>query len=375
MIYFDNASTTFPKPEEVYKALDYANRNLAFNVGRGSYDSSKEAHEICIKTRQKLANIVNTDANRIIFSSSATEALNLIINGIEFCDGDNVYISPFEHNAIIRTLHNIKNKININIRIIPFLKNSWKLDYYMLEDMFIKDNPRAVFVSHVSNVTGYILPYEDIFNCSKEYNCINVLDCAQSFGIMNPSSTININYIIFAGHKSLYASFGIAGMIKLKDDSLKVSKAGGTGSDSLNYNMPNDLPYKYETGSINVVAIYGLLNSLEWISKINILEYEMELTNYLILELKKMNNIKIYIPENNHILGIVSFNIDGYSPDEVGDILNNEFNICVRTGYHCSPLVHDFIDSIIYGGTIRISLGYFNTKSDVDNIIKAIRTF
>lgn len=374
MIYLDNSATTFPKPEEVYKALDYANRHLAFNAGRGGYDEASVATKIIQETRTEIASFVKRQSSDVAFLSSATECLNIIINGLALDDGDIVYISPFEHNAIIRPLYEIQKTKNIEILLIPFNQRTWLPDISKLEDMMVFKKPKAVFVSQISNVTGLKVDYHTIFSISKKYGSINVLDSAQAFGVLNPSLE-NVDFCVFAGHKSLYASFGIAGIISKKYDVLKITKSGGNGSDSLNHSMPQDGYARIESGSPNIVAIYGLLNSCKWIKKQHVLEEEKELTRYLINKLHECAKIKLYLPDDfETVLGIVSLNVDGYRPEEVGTILNDEFRICVRTGFHCSPFVHDFIGSRDCGGTVRISLGAFNTKSDVDSLISALNT-
>lgn len=374
MIYLDNAATTFPKPQYVYEALDYANRNLAFNAGRGSYKKSKEVSQMIYETRAKVASFVKKDANSVVFSSSATESLNLIINGIDFQDGDIVYVSPFEHNAIIRPLYNIKKSIKIEILILPFDKKTWLPDVNKIDDMFSIKKPRAVFLSQVSNVTGLQLDYQSIFILSKKYGALNILDSAQAFGIINPNLT-NCDFCVFAGHKSLYASFGIAGFIINTNYILNITKSGGNGSDSLNHDMPNKGYERYESGSPNSIAIYGLNKSIDWLKNEKIVNYEKEITEYLIDKLSKIYKIKLYIPDTKNIVGIVSFNIDGYLADEVASILNDEFDIEVRSGYHCAPFVHEFINSLDFKGTVRISIGAFTKISDIDALVSAIQSF
>ncbi len=375
MIYFDNSATTFPKPEEVYKALDHANRKLAFNAGRGAYKQGADVQKMIDETRKLVSGLVETSENNVVFLSSATEALNMIINGIEFKDGDNIYISPFEHNAIIRPLYALQEKVKININILPFDKKTWAINITTLANQFAIKKPKVVFLSHISNVTGYILPYESIFKLSKQYESINVLDSAQSLGIINPKKSTIIDFIVFAGHKSLYASFGIAGFINLSQFDLLISKSGGTGSDSLNHFMPEHSPNRYESGSMNSVAIAGLNASLKWLKNQNIYEHEKKLTDYLIARLIEIENVRLYLPNDYaNIVGIISLNIDDYKPDEVGRILSDEFDICVRVGYHCAPLVHEFLNTIETEGTVRISLGAFNTAEEIDMFIQAIRS-
>lgn len=375
MIYFDNAATTYPKPAEVYKAIDFANRNFAFNAGRGTYDVAHQTLEMITDTRQLLGNLVGVTGDTVSFESSATEALNIIIYGLGLEEGDTVYISPFEHNAVVRPLYNLKTIRNINIEVLPFDRDTWEFDENRANDLFSLKKPKAVFVSHISNVTGYVLPFEKIFALSKKYGAITVLDCSQSLGVLNPSIE-NVDFLVFAGHKSLYATFGVAGFMNLTGIRLNVIKSGGTGSDSLNHYMPENGNGRYEAGSINSVSIAGLNQSIKWLVKQNIFQHEKELTDYLIFSLLGMEKIQLYLPSNTkNILGIVSVNVEGYSPVDVGTILNDEFEICVRTGYHCSPFVHEFIGSKERMGTVRISIGAFNTKEEVEQLVKAINTF
>lgn len=374
MIYLDNSATTFPKPEEVYKALDFANRNLAFNAGRGNYKKAQEVTKIIDETREEIASLVNANANNVAFLSSATESLNIIINGLQLDDGDVVYISPFEHNAIVRPLFEIQKDKKIEIIIMPFDKKTWLPDLNKLDEMMAIKKPKAVFVSQISNVTGLMIDYENIFELAKKYQGITVLDSAQAFGVVNPNLK-NVDFCIFAGHKSLYSSFGIAGIVAKDFSLLNVTKSGGTGSDSLNHYMPEKGYGRIEAGSPNIVAIYGLHESIKWLKNNDVSKHENSLTSCLINRLKDIENIVVYAPENiMDLLGIISINVEGYNPSDIGSILSNEFDIAVRTGYHCSPFVHEFIGSDKFNGTVRISLGAFNTEDDIDKLIKALNT-
>lgn len=374
MIYLDNAATTYPKPEEVYQELDRANRN-AFNTGRGSYKVARDASNIKENVRNKLLKLNNINNANVVYTNSATTALNELIFGIGLNQGDCVYISPFEHNSIIRPLEVLKNEKQIEIKTLPFNKETWELDIEKTKDLFVLKRPSAIFISQVSNVTGYILPYNEIFELSSKYNSINVLDASQGYGIVKINNYKNINYIVFAGHKSLYASFGIAGYIKLKTDKIKPRIFGGTGSDTMNPNMPNSVPEGYDAGSPNIVAISSLNVSIDWINKNDIYTHEKELTDYLITNLNELNNVHIYVPKDiKNIFGVVSFTVKGYNAEDVGKILDEEFDICVRTGFHCAPLIHEFIGSIESGGTIRVGLNFFNTKEDIDTLINAIKS-
>ena len=219
-----------------------------------------------------------------------------------------------------------------------------------------------------------MLDYENIFELAKKYQGITVLDSAQAFGVVNPNLK-NVDFCIFAGHKSLYASFGIAGIVAKDFSLLNVTKSGGTGSDSLNHYMPEKGYGRIEAGSPNIVAIYGLHESIKWLKNNDVSKHENSLTSCLINRLKDIENIVVYAPENiMDLLGIISINVEGYNPADIGSILSNEFDIAVRTGYHCSPFVHEFIGSNKFNGTVRISLGAFNTEDDIDKLIKALNT-
>lgn len=321
-----------------------------------------------------LADIIGVDKNNIVFKTSSTSALNNIILGIHWEEGDNVYVSPFEHNSVMRPLEYIRKKYKINIIVLPFDKKTWEIKPEVW-DMFALKKPKCILCSSKSNVTGYILPVKQLFQEGKKYNSINVLDASQSFGTDKSIERKNTDYIIFAGHKSLYASFGVAGFVKLSNMDLNITQLGGTGSDSLNLDMPEEMPTKYESGSKNVVAILGLNESLKWLKTVNVKEKEEELTQYLYEKLKEIPKIILYTPKDEkQCIGVVSINVEGYQADEVGSILDEEFDIAVRTGYHCAPFVHDFIGSKPYNGTVRISFNYFNTKEEIDQLIQALKS-
>lgn len=367
MIYFDNAATTFPKPDCVYEAINEGMKKYSFNAGRGGYKFASDTHKMIMNTREKIAEFAGAEADSVVFTSSATESINNIIYGLDFKENDNVYVSPFEHNAIMRTLKNI----SVKVHVIPFNKTTWEVDYLKLQDMFIINKPKAVIISHISNVTGFMLPYGEIFNLAKKYNAITVLDSAQGFGVYSVDKK-NVDFLIFAGHKSLYAMFGIAGYINYNKIKISLYKVGGTGSDSLNLNMPEVFPYRYEAGSLNSVGIYSINKSLDFLKNNNFASKKHALVSYFLEKIKDLSNIIIYLPKNYVSYGIISFNIEGYNADDVGIILSEDFDICVRTGYHCAPLVHDFIESNKFNGTVRVSFSGFNTYEEIDSLVEAL---
>ncbi|MFA7107529.1 MAG: aminotransferase class V-fold PLP-dependent enzyme [Sphaerochaetaceae bacterium] len=372
MLYFDNAATTFPKPERVYKAMDFCARNGAVNVGRGQYPLAENASILVNKTREKVKQFFNAKDNSfVIFTSSATIAINQILRGIDYSSIRNVYISPFEHNAVIRTLNYLNQKYNFCIRQlqVDFLPFSFNLN--KIEDQFIENEPDLVVLSHASNVCGSVLPAKDIFTIAKKYNAITVLDSAQSAGLIEIFySSWNIDYLIFAGHKALLGPFGVAGFIMNENMHLKPILSGGTGFDSQNPFMPQELPFVNEAGSLNLIAIVGLGSAIDYINEIgikNIHKKEIDLRNHFINLINDFDEFEI-IGKNyqGEYVGVISVIHENYSPDEIGKILGGH-NICVRTGLQCSPLAHKFFGTFP-SGTIRFSFSFFNNIEEINSL-------
>lgn len=374
MIYLDNAATTYPKPESVYQKMDWANRRLAVNAGRGLYKTGQEASSLIEETRKKLIKAVHGIGVEVaVLTPSATISLNIILNGLPFLKGDVVYVSPYEHNAVARTLHRISQEKGIRIEELP-LKENLEIDLAKTKYQFIKDRPKCVCCTHVSNVTGYILPIEEIFLMAKEYEAITVMDAAQSFGLVDIDVRMcKADFIVFAGHKTLYGPVGAAGFIDNSTFNLAPFIVGGTGSESLKLDMPQTKPGKYEAASKNVVAIAGLNEALSVLNQTENFGVEKRLTQYAVEQLKSLKEVTLYIPENSekHI-GVISFNVKNYKSEDIGIILDEDFDIAVRTGYHCAPYVHKYLKDEKYLGTVRLGLGQFNTEEEIDQLVDAI---
>lgn len=373
-IYLDNAATTFPKSEAVYKAMDDANRRFAVNAGRGSYKLAREANAIIDDTKERLLRLVSASAtSKVVFTPSITISLNMILQGITWQKGDIVYVSPYEHNAVARTLEKLKNDFQIVVKLMP-LTEEFDINLPLLESLFITDRPKCVCCTGVSNVTGYILPTKEIFKAAKECGAITILDSAQSLGIIEQKLD-DIDFLAFAGHKTLYGPFGIGGFIDNSRVKLKQVIVGGTGSNSLILSMPEETPNRYESSSPNIVAIAGLNAALEELDVNHNFKFEKELTEYAIEKLEEISNIRIYKSKKmDSQIGIISFNIrnSGLSADDIGNILDEEFGIAVRTGYHCAPYIHNLLGDIEYSGTVRIGLGKFNTREHIDALCDAL---
>lgn len=374
MIYLDNAATTYPKPEEVYQKIDWANRNIAINAGRGSYKAAQEASKLVEDTRRQLIGLVHgIGIEQAILLPSATIALNVILNGLSFSDGDVIYVSPYEHNAVARTLYRISTIKNVRIEELP-LKENLEIDMDKVKYLFMKNKLSCVCCTHISNVTGYILPVKEIFEAAKEYGAVTIMDASQSFGLLDIDiKKYKADFIVFAGHKTLYGPLGAAGFVDNSTVPLNTFIVGGTGSESLNLDMPKQAPERYEAASKNIVAVAGLHEALSVLDRNDNYQKEKLLSGYTVGKLKKLKNTILYIPENlDRHIGVISFNVKGYKAEDVGTILDEDFDIAVRTGYHCAPYIHKYLDDEKYFGTVRIGLGQYNTKNDINQLIDAI---
>ena len=363
MAYFDNAATTYPKPEEVYNFMDSFYRTNGGNAGRGNSKQAISSAALIEDTRLRLQNLFHAPTKQVIFTSTATIALNMIIQGIIKKGCKHVYITPFEHNAVTRTLHSFKDEIEIHV--LPCnKKNEYDLD--AIKCSFETNKPGMIIASHASNVFGLISPVEQLFSLAKQFNATTVIDMAQTAGLIDINLGLDIfDFAVFAGHKTLYGPTGISGFMMKKDIILPSVLYGGTGYDSQNQDMPSSLPEKYEMGTTNISGIAGLNASLKWIEATgieNIFQKEKENHDKLEELLMRYDFIKIIGKTDAKCVGIISCLIDGISSDSAGNIFA-ERNISVRTGLQCAPLAHQFMGTFPTG-TIRFSCSYFTTDDD-----------
>jgi cysteine desulfurase family protein len=370
--YFNNAATTFPKPEEVYNFVDKFYRESGFNSGRGqNYSTSKITQD----TRNLLLEMFHCPAKKVVFTPSATEAINVILQGLPITDYYNIYISPFEHNAVTRVINYLQGLYKLNIITLSVNENNLTYDLEKIRYQFTESKPNMVIISHASNVCGVIAPITEICTMSHQYGSINVIDMCQTAGLIDTDLSSNIyDFVIFAGHKTLYATFGIAGFICNGDIKLKPLIYGGTGFDSANPNVPDTIPERYEVGSQNIMAIAGLYAALSWIKKtgINCIHAkEKENLKKLVAVLSEFDNIRIITPSDvSNTVGVVSCVFDSYSSDNIGQILCQQ-GVEVRTGLHCAPFAHRFLGTFP-AGTVRFSLSYFNTDDDFSKLRQAL---
>lgn len=374
MAYFDNAATTYPKPECVYSFMDQFYRQSGGNAGRGHYSIAQSAGELISDTRKRLQEILHCPAKQVIFAPTATIALNIIIQGIIASGVKNVYISPFEHNAVTRILHNFEGKGWVSVNQLSVTKGL-KYDLDKIRYQFDTVKPDFVIVSHVSNTIGLVAPVEDIFSLAKRYGAITLVDMAQSAGLVDCDIGLNcIDFAVFAGHKTLYGPTGISGFVMEPSIKLPAVLFGGTGYESANQNMPESIPEKYEMGTTNIVGIAGLNASLKWIQEktIKVLcQKEKENRERLLDILGAYDFIRVIGNcADCEYVGIVSCLIDGISSDSAGNIFARQ-GISVRTGLHCAPLAHKFLGTYP-AGTIRFSVNYFTSNDDFEHLVEAL---
>ncbi len=374
MGYFDNAATTFPKPESVYEFMDDFYRHSGANAGRGNYIIAQGAGKLISETRSLVQDLLHCPAKQVIFTPSATIALNMIIQGLIQTGIRRVYISPFEHNAVTRTLHAFEKSGSIQV-IELSVSSELKYDLSRIRYQFDEIKPDLVVVSHASNVIGLIAPVEEIFALAKEYDSYTLCDMAQSAGLVDCNvGMTTFDFAVFAGHKTLYGPTGISGFVMNPEVKLPSVLFGGTGSESANQDMPEGLPEKYEAGTLNISGIAGLNAALRWNKEIgikNIAQKEEANRNKLISILREYDCLEIVgdIPGNKYV-GIVSCLLKGISSDSAGNIFN-EKGISVRTGLQCAPLAHKLLKTFP-AGTIRFSVGYFTSDRDFDELREAL---
>ena len=373
--YFDNAATTFPKPEEVYNFTDKFYRECGVNVGRGQYKLASRAMELVAETREILLALSHCPNKKVVFTHTATEALNLILQGLSWQNNMTVYVSPFEHNAVMRVLMHLSKLYEIKIEMLAFNKEFFEYDIKSIREQFAVHSPNVIVVSHASNVCGVIAPIEEISALAKQYNSINVVDMCQTMGLIDTNlSSKTIDYIVFAGHKTLYAPLGVAGFICSANANANPLMFGGSGIDSANELLPNTIPERYEVGSQNIMAIAGLNASISWIEKQGIVQIRNQESENRLRLLKifgKYDNIRVEpCGVEYNTVGVVSCTFDGYSSDSIGQILNDK-GVAVRTGLHCAPNAHKFLGTFP-SGTVRFSVGYFNGDDDFTILDKAL---
>jgi cysteine desulfurase family protein len=374
MPYFDNAATTFPKPEAVYQAMDTFLRASAGNPGRGVHRMALAAHEVIDETRELLAGLFGaSDPARVVFAANTTDALNTAIHGLGLQPGDHVITSSMEHNSVVRPLVALAQR-GVDVTRVPCEKDG-TLDPARV---FAAMGPatRLVALTHASNVTGTILPIAEIGEGVRERGALFLVDAAQTAGVLPIDvQAMHIDLLAFPGHKELLGPPGTGGLIVGERARLTPMRQGGTGTRSQEEEQPNGFPEGFETGTLNSVGVAGLGAGVRFVIDTGLEQiraHQKAVVGRLAEGLAAVPGLTLYGPRDaERQVGVVSVNLDGWEPTDLGVALDQDFDIAVRTGLHCAPLAHRTIGTFPTG-TVRLSPGYFTTLDDVDWVISAL---
>lgn len=374
MIYMDNSASSFYKPPCVVNAVKNALEFLSANPGRSGHPAAVKAASLVLATREKCAEFLGlNDSDGIVFTDNCSGALNLAVLG-SLTRGGHVVTTAFEHNSVLRPLFELKSRGDITLSVAMPDKNG-VITADSVESL-INEKTRMVIVNHVSNVTGAIAPVAEIGRICRKKDVIFLVDAAQSAGYLDiDMQRENIDLLAVAPHKGLHAPQGV-GVLAVGErarKSLRPIKFGGTGTESIRLSQPTDFPEGFETGTLPTPAIAGLCAAVSWCRKNEI--KNRETVNELSIRLRKglysIDGIKILSPPNA-LSGIVAFNLTGLQSESVGDVLASEYDVCVRAGLHCAPLIHEAMGTL-KSGAVRVSLGCDNTAGEVDFFLKAMR--
>lgn len=378
-IYLDNGATSFPKPDEVIHAVVDYMKNVGANPGRSGHELSMISGEIVYKTRKALSVLYGIkNPMRVIMCSNGTDALNLAIKGT-LRAGDHVVTSSMEHNSVIRPLNALKGDGVIDFSVVR--GNQYGLLDVAGIEAAIKSNTSMVVINHISNVNGAIQPIKEIGAVCRKHNIIFLVDASQSAGVLPFSiNEFGVDLVALTGHKSLYGPTGTGALI-ISDGfnykRIKPLKQGGTGSLSDRDIQPEFLPDCFESGTINMAGVSGLLAGLNYLNSLGggleyVVKHKKNLTEYFIVNSKKrIPGFKTFTQKDFYKSGVVSFIIEGKTVSELSSILNEENDIMCRQGLHCAPLAHKNIGTYPEG-TIRFSFGLFNTIEQIDHVLEIL---
>ncbi len=379
-IYFDNAATTFPKPECVPEAVLHYMLHQGSNINRGCYSSAYAAEEMVYETRELLRGFFQgPDSRNVIFAKNVTESLNVLLKGF-LRPGDHVLVSSLEHNAVMRPLRQLE-EWGCGFTRVPCDREGGLL-LEALESC-LTPKTRLVVMTHASNVSGEVLPLAEVGAFCQAHGLRFFVDCAQTAGVLPVSMTqLQADALAFTGHKGLMGPQGIGGFLLTEELSRQLTPllSGGTGSLSHEERMPDFLPDRLEAGTLNLPGIAGLRAGLLWLEQkglSSIQEWELELTRQLLEGLKPLEQkglVRVLgrktLTENR--VGIVSFQTLSRDMAEVAYRLDTEYGVQTRVGLHCAPAAHRALGSYPEGA-IRFSFGWENTPEQVEFSLEALR--
>jgi len=368
IIYFDNAATSWPKPPQVIRGVTNALKNKSGNPGRGSHKLSRAASELLYDCRVALGELFGAEAENVVFTSNATQALNYSIKGL-VRQGCNILFDNYVHNAVFRPITDLVNKglctadmYDASGSTEETLRNINKL---------IKKETTIIVATHQSNICSKILPIYEMGKLCRREGIYFIVDASQSAGhIPIDVHKMNITSLCMPGHKGLLGPMGTGVLISGYGIKYNTIIEGGSGIHSLDSDMPDMLPERLEAGTLAVPSIAGLYEGIKYLNDYGLYsvhENEYMLSSYFISKIKKFSDFILYGEFDGNV---ISFNKKGYTPAEVGSFLASK-GICVRTGYHCAPVAHKTIGSI-ENGTVRISFSHLNIPREVDFLVNTL---
>jgi len=375
IIYLDNAATSWPKPPAVLEAMERSMKESAANPGRGSHTMAVKASRVLFETRKRLARLFGAkNPNDIAFALNTTHALNLAIQGL-LKPGDHVVATTLEHNSVRRPLEAMKRKFGIDVTYVPAdARGLLQLEEI---DAAITGRTRLLAVTHSSNLFGSIAPVGEIGEIARKRGVKLLVDAAQSAGVLPIDvGSMGIDLLAFPGHKGLMGPQGTGGLYIHPDLELEPLMQGGTGSKSEAPEQPLVRPDRYEAGTQNTVGLAGLSEGVNYVLKETpeaIHKKEQQLTFELMAGLQEIEGITLFGPElGADRTAIVSFLAEGIDPSEMAFVLDQQFGIAVRAGFHCTPLGHETAGTY-ETGAVRASPGYFTEKSDIVSMVAAVK--
>ena len=373
--YLDNAATSWPKPESVYRAVSRFMRRVGATPGRGGHRREEEAARIVDSARAALAQLFNAPSpDGVIFTLNATQAINMALKGV-LRPGDHVITSSIEHNAMWRPLKALERG-GVAMTAVPCAADGTLAPADV--EAAIRPATRMIALQHASNVLGTILPIAEIGRIARAHDILFLVDAAQTAGAYPiDMAAMGIDLLAFAGHKGLYGPHGTGGLVVRPGVALETWVEGGSGAKSELETMPEELPLRLEAGTQNAAGIAGLLAGARFVLKegvLHIREHEMALTALLIAALRDVPGLMVLGPADlNRRTAVVSVVVNGYVPDQLAAVLDQVFAVMTRAGLHCAPQAHRTAGSLDQGGALRFSPGFFNTEDEIRAAADALR--
>ncbi len=381
MIYFNNAATTWPKPEVVYETVDKCFRGMESPMRSASESSLHD--DVMTKSRDAMASFFGIEApKQLVLTPGCTYALNLAILGIDWRQDDVILMSGLEHHAVSRPVRKVATEHGVRFEVAPYTPEQ-PIDLDFVERTLKRGRVRLVACTMASNVSGDTLPVADVIKIAQRYEVYTLIDCAQSAGVLDVNvAKLGADMVAFAGHKGLYGPPGIGGLYVAPGVDLRTLAEGGTGGDSGTHPLAHKLPNSYEVGTHNLPAIAGLAAGIKWVEGIgieNIRKHERSLVKKFIDGVSEIPGVTVYGSKDvEKRAGAVSITMDGISPKALARWLSTEHQVTTRAGFHCAPLAHETIGTCPGEGTTRFGFGFFNTLDEVclvvDHLVHAPRT-